>query len=268
MNRDFKKILIFLLLILLKSLVYAQDSLKVVALNHAIFQYGGLVRADTTKKYIYLTFTGGEFNDGGKWIENVLKRKEVPANFFFTGDFYRFPGNKQLIKKLKKQGHYLGPHSDKHLLYVSWENRDSLLVSREEFINDLINNFRVMNSFGISRKKSPFFMPPYEWYNQVISSWAADSGLILVNYTPGTRSNADYTTPDMGDRYVSSDQIHRNILKYEKNSSNGLNGSILLLHIGTAPERTDKFYFKLEDLLTELKERGYQFKKLTELLNK
>jgi peptidoglycan/xylan/chitin deacetylase (PgdA/CDA1 family) len=197
-----------------------------------------------------------------------LKKEEVQANFFFTGDFYRSPENRQLIKKLKKQGHYLGPHSDKHLLYVSWENRDSLLVSREEFVNDLEDNFKAMKAYGIYRKESPFFMPPYEWYNQAISNWAAESGLILVNYTPGTRSNADYTTPDMGDRYLSSDQIYRSILQYEKNSSNGLNGFILLLHIGTAPERTDKFYFHLEELLTEFKKRGYQFKKLTELLNK
>ncbi len=39
------------------------------------------------------------------------------------------------------------------------------------------------------------------WYNAQISAWTAERGLTLVNFTPGTRSNADYTTPDMGDRY-------------------------------------------------------------------
>lgn len=249
------------------SLVPAQVPGKVSSFNHAIFRYGGLERADTTEKIIYLTFTGGDFNDGGKWISRVLQKKGVTAHFFFTGDFYRSPENKKLIRKLIKQGHYLGPHSDKHLLYASWTNRDSLLVSEEEFTSDLINNYKEMAAFGIKKKEAPFFMPPYEWYNQQISNWTDELGLMLINYSPGTRSNADYTTPDMGDRYIGSEQIYQGILNFESASSNGLNGFILLIHIGTAPGRTDKFYYRLEDLITALKNRDYQFKNLIEILN-
>jgi len=191
----------------------------------------------------------------------------VTAHFFFTGDFYRSPENNKLIKHLRKKGHYLGPHSDKHLLYASWTKRDSLLVSKEEFTFDLMNNYQVMEAFGIKKKEALFFMPPYEWYNQQISNWTDELGLILINYSPGTRSSADYTTPDMGDRYIGSEQIYQSILNFERTSSNGLNGFILLIHIGTAPGRTDKFYYRLEDLLTELKNRDYQFKNLTELIN-
>jgi len=249
------------------SVIPAQDPGKASFLNHAIFRYGGLERADTTEKNIYLTFTGGDFNDGGKWIYRVLQRKGVTAHFFFTGDFYRSPENNKLIKHLRKKGHYLGPHSDKHLLYASWTKRDSLLVSKEEFTFDLMNNYQVMEAFGIKKKEALFFMPPYEWYNQQISNWTDELGLILINYSPGTRSSADYTTPDMGDRYIGSEQIYQSILNFERTSSNGLNGFILLIHIGTAPGRTDKFYYRLEDLLTELKNRDYQFKNLTELIN-
>ena len=246
------------------SVIPAQDSGKAYTFNHAIFRYGGLERADTTEKNIYLTFTGGDFNDGGKWISRVLQDKGVPAHFFFTGDFYRSPENKKLIKKLRKKGHYLGPHSDKHLLYASWTNRDSLLVSKEEFTSDLKNNYQVMEAFGINKKEAIFFMPPYEWYNQQISDWTDELGLILINYTPGTRSSADYTTPDMGNRYIGSQEIYERILSFESTSSSGLNGFILLIHIGTAAERTDKFYYRLEDLITELENRDYQFKQLTE----
>jgi len=249
------------------SVVTAQESANADSLEHVIFKYGGLERADTTEKNIYLTFTGGDFNDGGKWISQVLKKQKVPAHFFFTGDFYRCSENNKLIKELINQGHYLGPHSDKHLLYASWTNRDSLLVSKEEFTSDLLNNYKEMAAFGIDRKEAFFFIPPYEWYNQQISNWTAELGLVLINFTPGTRSNADYTTPDMGDRYISSEQIYRNILSFESVSSNGLNGFILLIHIGTAPERTDKFYYRLEDLIIELKNRDYHFKKLTEFYN-
>ena len=85
----------------------------------------------------------------------------------------------------------------------------------------------------------------------------------IVNFTPGTTSNADYTTPDMKS-YRSSETIYNNILKYEED--NGLNGFMLLIHIGTAPRRTDKLYNRLSDLVDELHNRGYSFVPITELL--
>ncbi|HEY5406039.1 MAG TPA: hypothetical protein VIJ92_03090 [Ginsengibacter sp.] len=45
-----------------------------------------------------------------------------------------------------------------------------------------------------------------------------------------------------------------------------LNGFILLVHIGTDPRRTDKFYNQLPQLINELKKRGYEFVKINELL--
>ena len=60
------------------------------------------------------------------------------------------------------------------------------------------------HSVGPWKADAPYFMPPYEWYNAQVSTWTAEHGLTLVNFTPGTRSNADYTTPAMGDRYVPS----------------------------------------------------------------
>ena len=227
--------------------------------KHAIIRYGGLERADSTRKSIYLVFTGHEFNDGKKIVPKILKKAACPAHFFFTGDFYRNPANKKMIKRLKRQGHYLGPHSDKHLLYASWNNRDSLLISREGFVKDVLDNYLAMQTFGISKAEAPYFMPPYEWYNQKISDWTEALGLSLVNFTPGTRSNADYTTPDMGNRYISSKAIFQKILDYEKQSSCGLNGFILLVHIGTHPDRKDKFYLLLPKLIDELKARGYEF---------
>jgi len=234
---------------------------------NCVYRLGGLERVDTTQKVIYLTFTGGDYNDGSKTVLKTLKGEKVIANFFLTGDFLRNKKNKKFVKRLVSYGHYLGPHSDKHLLYASWTNRDSLLVSKDSFNIDLSNNYNMLEKFGVHKKDALFFMPPFEWYNQQISNWTADFGSILVNYSPGTRSNADYTTPDMGDRYLSSEQIIKSILNYESSSTSGMNGFILLLHIGTHPDRTDKLYNRLDELIQILRERGYQFRLLAEVLN-
>src|SRR5665811_2628776 len=96
-------------------------------------------------------------------------------------------------------------------------------------------------------------------YNDSISKWTGQMGLQLVNFSPGTRSNADYTYPEMGNKYLSSDTIMNSILSYEQNSSIGLNGFILLVHIGADPRRTDKFCYRLPALIHELEKRGYRF---------
>lgn len=253
-------IFIFFIFISLFSLCYSTDRPK-----YQIDQ-GGIIRGDKTIRSLALIFTGGDFSDGGQHIRNVLKKKNIKAGFFFTGDFYRKPDNHGLISQLVEDGHYLGPHSDKHLLYCSWENRNELLVSKEEFTSDILNNYEAMEDFGLTKKESPYFIPPYEWYNQAVSDWSRELGIFLFNFTPGTASNADYTTPSMPS-YKSSEEIFNSIKNFEKNNEWGLNGFILLLHIGTHPERTDKFYFYLEDLIDYINQKGYNFLRIDELLS-
>lgn len=101
-------------------------------------------------------------------------------------------------------------------------------------------------------------IPPYEHYNATISSWARQLGLQVINYTPGTLTNGDYTTPEMK-RYFSSKEILGRIWEYERTDPNGLNGHIMLIHFGTDPARTDKFYDKLPGLIRELRRKGYSF---------
>ena len=228
---------------------------------------GAIVRGDTSRREIALIFTGGDFADGGPHIRAVLLKKGIPAGFFFTGDFYRSAGNRDLVRGLAADGHYLGPHSDKHILYCDWENRGKTLVSRQEFERDIEANYAAMAEYGIRRDSAPYFIPPYEWYNRTIAEWAAGMSLVLFNFTPGTSSNADYTTPGMKE-YLSSEDIFGRILAWESKDPKGLNGFILLIHIGTAPERTDKFYLRLGPLIDALRVRGYTFVRIDALLSR
>ncbi|AGA78288.1 polysaccharide deacetylase family protein [Echinicola vietnamensis] len=225
--------------------------------------HGAVIRGDADQKQLALVFTGHQFAEGARTILKTLDKTQVKVSFFFTGDFYRNEAFAQFIAQMKERGHYLGAHSDKHLLYCAWENRDSLLVSKAGFKKDLDRNYKAMEEYGIARQDAPFYLPPYEWYNDSISQWAAEMGLQLVNFTPGTRSNADYTSPDMH-HYVGSDAILKSILDHEL--LNGLNGFLLLMHVGVGPERADKFYDKLSILISTLQERGYALVTVDELL--
>ncbi|MDQ6480038.1 glycoside hydrolase family 9 protein [Dyadobacter sp. LHD-138] len=228
--------------------------------------HGAIIRGDQTRKQIALVFTGDTYGDGRTYITKTLKEKNVKASFFLTGNFYRNKDFKPVIQTLRNNGNYLGSHSDKHLLYCDWRNRDSLLVTRKEFETDLDNAYKELKNFNIGKDKARFFLPPYEWYNDSIANWTKQMGLQLINFSPGTRSSADYTYPEMGDKYVDSETIYQSILNAEKQSKEGLNGFILLMHIGTDPRRKDKFYVYLPKLIAEVKSRGYQFVRINELL--
>lgn len=230
--------------------------------------FGAIVRGDTTKKEIALVFTGDEFADGGPVIRKTLRERRVPASFFLTGRFYKNPAFHGLIRGLRADGHYLGAHSDEHLLYCDWEKRDSLLVTEDQFRTDLENNYKRMRRFGVRKQDAQFFLPPYEWYNAQIARWTAKAGLTLVNFTHGTRSTADYTYPEMGKSYRGSDEIYRSVMEHERLSPHGLNGFILLVHIGTDPRRTDKFYDRLDRLIRELEGKGYMFRRIDDLLGR
>jgi endoglucanase len=230
-----------------------------------IYSHGAIIRGDSTEKNIALVFTGDEFADGGKFIHNTLRDQNVKASFFLTGSFYRTKNFKSIIQQLKKNGHYLGAHSDRHLLYCDWNKRDSLLVSREQFQKDLWQNYVEMKKFGVEMDQAQYFLPPYEWYNDTISQWTKDMGLQLINFTPGTKSHADYTLP-ASKNYQNSEVIYKSILDYEQSRPAGLQGFILLMHIGTDPKRTDKFYYRLPELIRYLKEKGYQFRAIDQLL--
>ena len=222
--------------------------------DNNIYQDGGIIRTDPSVKHIDFVFTAADKADGAERIISTLRKYNIKGGFFFTGEFFEmYP---DVVRRLVAEGHYVGSHSYGHLLYAPWGNRDSLLVTRQEFNEDIFKSYKVLREFGITN--APYFIPPYEHYNAAISSWARQLGLQVINYTPGTLTNGDYTTPEMK-RYFSSKEILSRIWEYERTDPNGLNGHIMLIHFGTDPARTDKFYDKLPGLIRELRRKGYSF---------
>ena len=219
-----------------------------------IYRDGGIIRTDPSVRHIDFVFTAADKADGADRIISTLRKYNIKGGFFFTGEFFElYP---DVVRRLVAEGHYVGSHSYGHLLYAPWGKRDSLLVTRQEFEEDMFKSYKVLREFGIT--DAPYFIPPYEHYNATISSWARQLGLQVINYTPGTLTNGDYTTPGMS-RYFSSKEILGKIREYERTDPDGLNGHIMLIHFGTDPSRTDKFYDKLPGLIKELRRKGYSF---------
>jgi endoglucanase len=229
-------------------------------------QQGGFTRGDSTKKQIALVFTGDEYGDGLPIIAHTLEKEKIKGSFYFTGKFYRNKDFEAGIKKLYQQKHLMGMHSDQHLLYADWTNRSKTLVTKDSLFFDLGKNEDAMEALGIDASQiSRFFIPPYEWWNAETADWLAKAGYTVFSFTPGTTSNADYTYPEMGKSYKSSESIMASIKQFNKTRPGGLNGVVLLIHAGTDPRRKDKLYGRLGELINYLKKDGYSFKRVDEL---
>jgi len=252
------------------SLSYLLSSLetekeKSLTNNQTIDSQGAIVRLDHRKKAVYLIFSAHDRSEGGLIVAQTLKKEKAKGSFFFTGEFYTKADNKALIDRLMADGHYLGAHSNGHLLYADWDKRDSTLITSMQFTQDINANYDAMSRLGINRSQAVAYLPPYEWYNRETVDWCRQVGLTVINFTPGIRTNADYTTPGM-DNYRSSEQILASLKEFEQNKKDGLNGAIILIHIGTEPSRTDKFYNRLGELLQWLKQKGYATENLKSIM--
>lgn len=265
---------------LLTSALAGSNELVRVSASNALSKidvqvsHGGIVRGPRGDKKIALEFTGHTFAEGGETILNELGKHNAKASFFLTGDFLDNPEFAPLVHRMVEEGHYLGPHSGKHLLYCSWEDRGKTLVSRQVFRVDLSVNLLLFRNFithangpSSSPSFSPkFWLPAYEWYNQEIADWSRYEGLTLINFTPGTRSNADYTQ-ESDSNFVSSQAIFDSIVKKEKEDPRGLNGFLLLMHLGAGPGRKDKMHERFGELLDYLSGKGYEFVRIDDLLD-
>jgi peptidoglycan/xylan/chitin deacetylase (PgdA/CDA1 family) len=227
-------------------------------------QFGAIVRGDVTEKRLALVFTGDEFGESTAPILDALKKRGEKASLFVTGRFLRTEAFKPLIARIIAEGHYLGPHSDGHLLYCDWDRREKSLVSKKEFTDDLRKNRAGLRAAGaLADKSRQYFVPPYEWYNAEQVRWSRELGITLINFTPGSGSNRDYARED-DKHFVPSQKILEDILTYEQKAPNGLNGFLLLLHLGSG--RKDPFHSKFGQMCDELAKLGYRFQRVDELL--
>lgn len=225
-------------------------------------QWGAVVKINPGEKNIFLVFTADSMFQGGERILKTLKKERVKGSFFFTGNCLRLPEHEDIIKRIIKDEHYVGGHSDNHLLYAEWGKRDSLIVSRDSLMRDLERNAAELARFGITKEKSRWLLPPYEYYNSESNFLTERMGYRVLNYTPGTGTPADYTTPDMPS-YKTSEQLIDNLYNFE--NAVGLDGAILLIHPGIHPDRTDRLYNRLGEIIKHLKEKGYSFRSLNEI---
>jgi len=221
--------------------------------------YGATVRINTNRKAIHLIFSADETFEGALPILQILDDHHVKASFFLTGNCLREEKFEPVIREIIQKEHFVGAHSNKHLLYAPWDNRQQSLVTSDSLIADLRQNLLELEKYGIDISQVRYYLPPYEYYNKEHVNLIESLGQTVINFTQSLQTAADYTTPNMPN-YKTSQELIDQLFVFE--AEKGLNGSIILIHPGTEKSRTDKLYLRLDEIILRLKEKGYIFERL------
>ena len=216
---------------------------------------GALVFKDTCQKAVYWIFSADSMFEGGQHALDVLAEKGVKASFFFTGNFLRNSAWRPTIERVIADGHYVGGHSDGHILLADWDAAKTILVDADSCVKDAKANLRELAKFGITPRMARYLLPPYEWTTPMHTAAYNSIGLTVINNSPGLIIFTDFTTPDMK-AYRTSQEIIDQFM--ERLDTHGLNGAFIIMHLGTEDARTDKLYRHLGMLIDTLNARGYR----------
>ncbi|MCW6085473.1 polysaccharide deacetylase family sporulation protein PdaB [Clostridium sporogenes] len=194
-----------------------------------------IYRVDTKENKISLTF---DVSRGDEYIEkilDILDENDVKATFFLVGDWIE--QNPKKVKEIHSKGHEIGNHSHSH--------PNMSIISKEKIVKDI--NINDANIRRITGEGTKLFRFPGGYYNDEAVDIVNKMGLCSIQW--------DVDSIDWKEQGAD--------LEYERIIKKTKPGSILLFH-NTAKYTPDN----LPRIIKELKENGFQFVKVGDLIYK
>jgi peptidoglycan/xylan/chitin deacetylase (PgdA/CDA1 family) len=217
-------------------------------------------RGNPFRKQVALTFDGGANRSYTPAIVDILARLEAKATFFVTGGFMKtYPAHTALMAD---RGYEIGNHSMTHpwlALANSWETAPEM--TQERFYSELDEADGLFKSIT-GRSFDPLWRAPYGARSLELLRWGAERNLRHVYWTYDT---LDWRTNVSDPLSKSGTSIIQDLMTYHEQAPHGLNGAIILLHLG-AQRAEDPLYPHLTEFVTRLRQDGYSFVNVSDLL--
>lgn len=216
-----------------------EDGKQPLPIQEANFfkDYDSYYVGNPKEKIIYLTFDSGYENGFTNHILDVLKKHNVPGNFFVVESYIK--NNPDIIKRMEKEGHLVCNHSVSHTSMASIHDKDKF----NKEILDVANTYK-----EITGKDMPkFFRPPMGKFSEESLKMTKDLGYssIFWSFAYVDWYNNQQPTHDFAKNKIYS-RTHP--------------GAIVLLHSNSQTNSEI-----LDDVITHWKEEGYTLKSLNNL---
>ncbi len=208
---------------------------EAVITNATVSQDLPIYRVKTNEKKVAITFDAAWGDEDTDEIISVLKENNAPSTFFVVGGFV--DRCEKSVKKLHIAGHEIANHSDTHL-HMSGLDVESTVKELEGCETKIEK---------ITKGSTKLFRPPYGDYDKQLVTNARAKGFEVIQW--------DVDSLDWKD--LSAEEIVSRVEGRVKE------GSIVLFHVGA--KNTPQ---ALKILLPRLKEKGYSFVKVSELIHK
>lgn len=188
------------------------------------------------KKKIFLTFDCGYENGFTPKILDVLKKQKIVAAFFVTKPFIR--EGRELVRRMKKEGHIVGNHTVHHKSMPTLSDRDN----KQEII-DCAEYCKEATGYEMDH----FIRPPMGEYNETTLKLTKSMGYKTIFWS---MAYVDFdVNKQPGKQYV--------VEHFKKYTHNG---AIPLMH-NVSQSNAEA----LDEVITNLKKEGYQFESLKNL---
>ena len=188
------------------------------------------------KKKIFLTFDCVYENVFTPKILDVLKKQKIVAAFFVTKPFIR--EGRELVRRMKKEGHIVGNHTVHHKSMPTLSDRDN----KQEII-DCAEYCKEATGYEMDH----FIRPPMGEYNEKTLKLTKSMGYKTIFWS---MAYVDFdVNKQPGKQYV--------VEHFKKYTHNG---AIPLMH-NVSQSNAEA----LDEVITNLKKEGYQFESLKKL---
>ena len=188
------------------------------------------------KKKIFLTFDCGYENGFTPKILDVLKKQKIVAAFFVTKPYIR--EGRELVRRMKKEGHIVGNHTVHHKSMPTLSDRDN----KQEII-DCAEYCKEATGYEMDH----FIRPPMGEYNEKTLKLTKSMGYKTIFWS---MAYVDFdVNKQPGKQYV--------VEHFKKYTHNG---AIPLMH-NVSQSNAEA----VDEVITNLKKEGYQFESLKKL---
>gem|GEM_PF-302756 len=203
----------------------------------------------SNKKIAYLTFDDGPSSNVTPLILDILKQENIKATFFVLG--INSSWNKELIKRMRNEGHYIANHTYSH-------KYEDIYKDYESFINEYNKcETAIREALEDSNYKTRIFRFPggsvggkHGEFKNEAKNKMLEQGIVSLDWNSLTSDSDINPTKEK-------------ILDNLKITTQGKNIVVVLMHDSSTKSITHE---TLMDVISYLREQGYEFGDLYELL--
>ena len=227
----------------------------------------------TKKKLVALTFDGGSTANAAQEILDTLSARNVRVTMFLTGRFVR--KNPALVKKFVSLNHEIGNHTHSHPHLTAWatdHTHTTLPGVTASFLCSELRRMKKAFTDIIGGNILPVWRAPYGEINSRLCRWAHDCGYVHIGWRQGRRwrdnlDSNDWVPDEETPGYHSPDEVYRKVMDLARSKPYGINGGIILMHLGTQRKDAQKQVHRiLGKMIDDVRALGYTFVTVSQLL--